>query len=117
MRKKTHREASSRKWSSTKGGEGQPIGKYSADSLNKSTFESRRREKAARVQGLLGSDPRAERPLIRLQLLDCWMSCDSRKCLRPEIKKDREWVESGEGAGRCTEMPLYTRMLFAGSLR
>lgn len=43
-----------------------------------------------RVQGLLSSDPMAERPLIRLQLLDCWMSCDSRKCLRPEIKKDTE---------------------------
>lgn len=35
-------------------------------------------------------------PLIRLQLLDCWMSCDSRKCLRPEIK-DRQWAESRQG--------------------
>lgn len=59
--------------------------------LNNFTFEPQKGGgKAARVQGLLSNNPSGEQPLIRLQLLDCRMSCDSRKCLHPEIKKDTE---------------------------
>lgn len=38
------------------------------------------------------------------------MSCDSRKCLRPEIKKDTGWAESEEGeqvAQGCSYTEIY----------
>lgn len=57
------------------------------ESLNKSAEGEGERE-------FKDSSPAIPGPLIRLQLLDCWMSCDSRKCLRPGIKKDTQWAES-----------------------
>lgn len=43
---------------------------HSRDSLSKSTCESRRREKAARVQGLVSRDPRAPNQITVIGLLD-----------------------------------------------